>query len=135
MYNSFVWWTIFTVNLTIELSIFFLNIQTAHCVWLFGINDIKPEVVSCGHYELSFTVKNKGSLLASTVPWRNFPMHIRFFIMEKMFFMLFTLKEMFFLRTVHWNILWGTKNGSCLASLRKPSFWKKLFLRMLNEKK
>jgi len=29
---------------------------------------------------------------------------------------------LFFFLTVHWKVLWGTENGSSMASLRKPPF-------------
>jgi len=53
------------------------------------------------------------------------PLHStkRFFIVEKVpsdySNVLHTKQIMVLLRTVHWMVIWGTKNGSSVASLQK----------------
>ncbi len=42
--------------------------------------------------------------------------------------MLFSPIKMVLLGTVHWKVLWGTKNGSSMASLQKSHFWNRYFL-------
>ncbi len=44
-----------------------------------------------------------------------------FIIVEKKFFRLLECSKKIILRTVHWKILWGTLNGSSVASLWKST--------------
>ncbi len=67
-----------------------------------------------------YSLNNKGSLLASIVPWRtfnihgSFPFHKRFFMVEDYWNVLHTKTKMVILGTVHLKVLWGTKNGSSM---------------------
>ncbi len=64
-------------------------------------------------------IKNKDYFLPSIIQWRSFNTHWTF-LLNNTNIIHTKKKKMAVIRTIHSNVLWGTHNGSSIASLWKP---------------